>query len=259
MGAAEPPPAPGRGGVHLILRKLVATFNSEKTELMHFSKRIMSSEESDVTFNGTAIIKTESCKFLGVLLDSDMKFRSHIDMVTVKLSKNAGLLYRLKDSLTQSARLSFYYGLIYPFLTYNVIVEGGTNEGHLTKLKVQHKRIIRTLCDAGRFEHTSPLFYSLGLLKFAEIYKFYMGIYMYKAIAEGKFTIEHNLNTRNRNLACPSFQRLSNCQQAISYQGPQVWNSLPECIRKSSSLRVFKADLKRYYLNSYSSQPCIPV
>ena len=45
-----------------------------------------------------------------------------------------------------------------------------------------------------------------------------------------------------------SFQRLARTQQAISYAGPHIWNSLPTSIRIIPKLEHFKSALKRHLL-----------
>ena len=71
---------------------------------------------------------------------------------------------------------------------------------------IQLKRIIRTMCNSSRLEHTMPLFSDLTLFKFQDIlYKFLMGVHMQNVLAAGSFETSHNVNTRNNNLAAPLF------------------------------------------------------
>ena len=74
---------------------------------------------------------------------------------------------------------------------------------------------------------------------------------MHKSISEGKFRTMHQLNTRNRTLAFAPFHRLSTCQHAVSFRGPQIWNNLPPHIRAVESLPSFKKSLKKYLIEQY--------
>ena len=50
---------------------------------------------------------------------------------------------------------------------------------------------------------------------------------------------------------------MTNCgQQAFSYAGPHAWNSLPEHLRQSTSIDLFKRSLKTFYTGRYRVQ-CI--
>ena len=106
---------------------------------------------------------------------------------------------------------------MYPYLSYNIVVWGGTSMVYFNKLIVQQKRIIRILGKVPPRTHTSELFHRFGILKLVDLYKFQVLIYMYKAMSENRFTIQHTVNTRQRNLAVPQFHRLTTTQRAISF------------------------------------------
>ena len=182
-----------------------------------------------------------------------MSFTSHIDFVTKKMSKNTGILYKIKDLLPLRTRLDYYFAFIYPYLTYNVLVWGAAYQYHLTTLITQHKRTIRTIANSGYLDHTNPLFIKLGLLKFQDIYKFNLLVYMHSARKRGEYGRHHDVNTRNRNSALPKRPRLTLFKHAVSYAGPSHWNQLPNELQAIPRLDKFKTALKKYFLDQYVS------
>ena len=66
-----------------------------------------------------------------------------------------------------------------------------------------------------------------------------------------QFFVSHSINTRNRNLATPTYHRLTCTQHAVSYKGPTVWNSLPRSLKEIESVQLFKKLLKSHLLESY--------
>ena len=65
--------------------------------------------------------------------------------------------------------------------------------------------------------------------------------------------VTHSYNTRNRNAFNPEFQDLSLTQrQSIRYQVPSNWNLIPEHVRNSPSVHVFKQKYKEHLLSSYN-------
>ena len=112
--------------------------------------------------------------------------------------------------------------------------------------------MIRYMTDSDYLAHTDPLFHQLKLLKLDDIYKYFLCIYMFKALKEGKYQVQHTRNTRNRHLAQSSTQLLTSGQQSISYMGPRTWNSLPNEIQNINKLPAFKTKLKNFLLNQYS-------
>ena len=77
---------------------------------------------------------------------------------------------------------------------------------------------------------------------------------MFKQIEAGNFQTQHNLNTRNRNLAVPQFHRLTTTQHSINFQGPNFWNTLPDSLKNLENVTKFKKELKKYLISLYSLQ-----
>ena len=227
------------------------TLNADKTELMIITLRPID-ENFVFEFNNEVITPTNHCRFLGVMLDHKLTFKSHIDLVSNKISRHSGILYKIKHLLPLATRLNYYFAFIFPYLSYNVIVWGGTYKSHLNPLIISHKKIIRNICDAEYLEHSSPLYKKLGLLKFEDIYRYKLLIYMFKARCNGLYLIEHERTTRNRDQSAYSnFHRLELTQHAVSFAGPKLWNSLPINLRNIESLGQFKRSLQKYFIDSY--------
>ena len=133
----------------------------KKTELLNFSTRFLQTNGSSVTLDSFPLTFSTESSILGLKIDDKLNFRLHINFITNKISKASGILYRIRDSLTSQARINYYYAFIYPFLTYCVLIWGGTYRTHLQPLIVQHKRAIRTIMQCNRIKHTSPLFFNM--------------------------------------------------------------------------------------------------
>ena len=191
------------------------------------------------------------CKFLGTFLDNKLNFSKHITHVIAKLSRGAGILYKIKDQLPIQARISYYYAMLYPFMSYNILIWGSTYNNHMEPLVVQQKRIIRTIANAKFLDHTSPLFKKYELLKIKDIYRFQLLVHTHKAISGNEYSTTHERNTRNRNLARPVFHQLTLTQHAVSHMGPTEWNGLPSELRDMASLKCFKKRLKLFLMKDY--------
>ena len=78
---------------------------------------------------------------------------------------------------------------------------------------------------------------------------------MYKDLnsAEPGFTRSNRrYATRSADYIVPRFQRLSVTQHSITFNGPTIWNDIPEYIRKANSISIFKSNYKKYLLSKYS-------
>ena len=156
------------------------TLNASKTEFLVFSNRHYEKNDANLNLLGNIVHSSQTCKYLGVYLDRDMSFKSHIDHVLKKVSRHTGILYKIRDDLPITARLDFYYAYIYPYLSYNIIVWGAAYDSVLQPLFLQQKRTVRTVAGAGYRDHTDPLFRRYGTLKLIDIYKLQLLSHMHK-------------------------------------------------------------------------------
>ena len=72
---------------------------------------------------------------------------------------------KLSNYLNSKTLLDLYYALVYPFLTYCIIAWGNTYQTSLQPLFVLQKKAIRIITFSRFFEHTSPLFNDLNVIK----------------------------------------------------------------------------------------------
>ena len=119
------------------------TVNVQKTiGLLTTNRDVNLATDYGVTFDGQLVTFAESTRYLGVQIDTDLKFDAHIKNITGKVARNTGILFKIKDNLSNAAKLSFYYGFIHPYLNYNLINWGGTHQNLIICLEKQQKRAI---------------------------------------------------------------------------------------------------------------------
>ena len=227
------------------------TINNTKTELLLFSNRNPIHNNEQIILNGQFVTYVDHAKFLGIIIDNKINFKNHINYITGKIAKHAGILYRIKHSLPLKSRLTYYNSFVLPYLNYNILHWGSTNDTHLNPLIVIQKRIVRTIADADYLAHTPPLFKKLNLLQIVDLYKFQAIVDTHLKIQQGEYRIDHNVNTRNRNLSRSKFHKKARTHQSIATCGPNLWNSLPAEIRSINSIPRFKRHLKTFFVSKY--------
>ena len=89
-----------------------------------------------------AISEKDYVKYLGIVIDSTLCWRNHINIVTTKISKTIGLLYKLRYFVDTKIIKTLYYSLVYPHLIYGIEVWGSANDTHLNKLLILQKKLL---------------------------------------------------------------------------------------------------------------------
>ena len=229
------------------------TVNCDKTYLSVTSNRNFELPFGEVRLANSPILEVNSCRFLGVILDSKLRFVDHIDHVCSKVSKCIGILYRLRPLLSLKCLVNLYYALIYPHLDYCVTIWGNTYTTHLDRLVILQKRVLRIICNERALSHTTPLFNKCSILKLRDLIKFRVACHVYKNFESFNLRPSHNYSTRHsvsQNLNS-AFQRLTLTQHSISYRGPKVWNEVPENIKSLPRFTQFRKKYRSFLLSSY--------
>ena len=93
--------------INLWLLRNKLTLNVDKTKFMIFHKRKKVPNLS-IALNNIAITKVDTFNYLGILLDSNLSWKSHTDMLVLKISTLIGVLHRVKKYFPKSILLTIY-------------------------------------------------------------------------------------------------------------------------------------------------------
>ena len=126
----------------------------------------------------------EYTKFLGILIDSNLSWKHHIDHIANKISKVVGTIANLRHFVPLNTLLSIYNSLILPYLTYGLIAWGQACKSHLNKILILQKRVLRLIFFANRNDHSIPFFISAKILPIDFLY--------YKILAVMMFDVDNN-------------------------------------------------------------------
>lgn len=188
------------------------------------------------------ILSAERTKFLGIHIDSNLKWSTHIDAICKKLSGSYFALSRVRNSLPLRSILNIYYSLVYSHLSYNILLWGNSSE--ISRVFVLQKRILRMIFNIEPRSSCRPVFIENGLLTVASI--FILKCLVYTKENENKFTklsCFHSYGTRNERLLCIPKHNTSRFEFSPMYQCIKIFNHLPNSLR-SLKLNEFKKAIK---------------
>lgn len=225
-------------------KKTVCFFSKQLTHIAHMH---IFTQELNVEF-----------KYLGVMLDSTLSFRSHIKMVTKTVKFNLYNFRQIRRSLTDSAAMLFLHSMISSHLSYCLTSWSLTATTTLKPIESLHKKALKILGKKPFSYHHCNILSQCSLLSFENFKKFKSVCLMYKVLHGlappplNDFITLRPITTRvtravtNRECVVP-LRKTSFGQNVLSYKGSTLCNSLPISVRECASLATFKGHLKVWF------------
>ena len=257
-------------------------FRSPKRPLNHNVTLIM---------NRKAIEQKDHVKYLGVLMDQHLSWKNQISNVSKKISRGTGILAKLRFYMNRNLLSNIYYCLVYSYLSYGVEAWGSACQSNLSEISVLQNKAIRIITGNQYFQiygevpgplpSAGPLYKKLKFLKFNDIYEFSIAKFVYLTLCEKSpgifldwFKYNHQVHSHATRISVnisqpnhfdigtenPSYNLYINHSNLENYgrkmirvSGPLIWNKIPYIIQDSISIASFKANVKEYFIDKYST------
>ena len=231
------------------------TLNVKKTHYMFFRKsRSKLKLTEPLLINGEIIEMVNHTKFLGVVIDSFLSWRDHIQYICSKIARGTGIICKARKYFKESTLITMYYSFVYPYLCYCIEVWGNTFQSYLDPLLKMQKKVIRIITNSVKYSHTDPLFSRLKMMKLSQLYMYSVQQFMYKYhhsllpdIFQDFFTANENIHgydTRQRH-QYHTVRVLSNLtSRKIRYTGVKLHNYFRETLDYNCTLNCYKRRLR---------------
>ena len=223
--------------------------NTSKTKYLIISSRV-NVDNICVSIDGETIDRVREIKYLGVIIDDNLTFKSHIDNVIKKIAKKFGILCRLKKDFTISSKIQLYKSIISPHLDFCPSILFLANATQMTRLQRLQNKIMRIILKVDRYTSSSFMLDALQWLSVKQRISFLTMVLIYKIINRllprylcnriERGSDIHRYNTRNAYaVRTPTF--LLRCSQnSLFYKGINVFNSMSRHIKSASTVAEFK-------------------
>ena len=248
--------------IHSWLCSNQLSLNIEKSNFVVFHPPQKRSFNFTLQINGEKLKHEKCIKYLGILIDSSLSWKPHIEFISKKIRRSIGVLSKIRHYVDINTLIQLYHTLVQPFLIYGILAWGNTYQTTLQPLFVLQKKAMRLITFSKFDEHSSPLFKCLNILKLKDLVTLHVATFMFKFhnqllpqvyssifIPTSKI---HNHNTRsqvNRSYFIPR-ARTNYGKFNIRFKGPQIWNSFGKSIQ-TNKLSSFKKNIKNQLINEY--------
>ena len=221
--------------------------------------------------NCTQIPTTLQCedhvKYLGVLLDSNLSWKFHINNVALKISRTVGVVASLRHFVKRTTLLNTYQSLIVPYLTYGLAAWGQAAKTHLQTILVLQKPALRLMTLTYFSEpraHAVPSFISSKILPLQLLYAEKVSSIMFDVSCMNapsnicdcftKANSKHKHETRFSSSGKYYVQTstLNRNQDSFSRFGAKLWKGIPNEFRQLSKGAFFKKNSILFALDNGS-------
>ena len=212
--------------------------------------------------NEKEIEKSSVVTYLGVLLDEHLTWDNHINYISSKISRNIGILYRIKYFVPLRILFMMYNAFILPHIMYCIIIWANQFPSKLEKIYRLQKKALRICSNSDYYAPSKPIFNHFQTLNIFDINNLkictIMQQYLLNSLPEylmQMFSLNfhiHDYNTRSNQLFHQSKVTSHALLKSIRFVGPTTWNSLPPSLRNIQFVNSFKNKYKHLLLSQYS-------
>ena len=140
--------------------------------------------ELSFSFKGIPRKNVKEFNFLGLINDSNLNWKAHLNAIGAKIARITGLLRKLKYIFPKHILHSIYNSLIMPHLNYMLLAWG--TKCH--KIELLQKRAVQLLYFKSAIAHTTPLFKRMKQPILSDLYtcqllKLYYKLYRYRLLS----------------------------------------------------------------------------
>ena len=193
--------------------------------------------------NGNHIKIAELVKHLRTILEPNLRWSNHINILCRNLSRVSGIIAKLRHYADNKMLLIIYLTLAQSHLLYSILTWGSENITTWKPLLTIQNKIVRLMCKVDRTKHLTNKFLMnkrLGLLTITDLYEVKLANFFHSHRKKKKQLLqifknffqpvkslqEHfSRNLCNDNFYLPACSR-SSFRSSIYFEGVQIWNNI---------------------------------
>lgn len=171
------------------------------------------------------IVKT--VKYLGLYVDQNLSWRTHIDNLSNRLRQINTLIYNIRGYMSNRNLLMIYHAHFQSRLQYALPIWGGANTTTIGKIVICQKFVMRTMFKKDRRFHTKELFQENKVLPVSILYRKCMLKFFVNNVKNNANVIIRSHDTREGriNLICPPNYRKERSRKSVIFNSIAVYNT----------------------------------
>ena len=173
------------------------------------------------------IKREHTTKILGVFIDENLSWKQHIEILSSKISKSIGIIYKSTDVLSKQCLKQLYFRFIHSYVNYANIAWASTSKSKLECLYHCQKHAPRVIYHRDWYTYASLLLNDMKALNVFKLNIFNILCFMYKCKQNLNPPVFRKIFThRTKTKYAPRYKysiqeplcRTNFCQYCISYR-----------------------------------------
>lgn len=238
--------------------------NPDKSEVLLVARK--ANAEKFASGKGVRIADSEiafsvQLKSLGVTLDQNLSFDSHISNIVKSSNYNIRALRQIRPMLDKKVANTVACSIVSTRLDYCNSLLCGTSSRNIQRLQRIQNSLARVVSGTKRRDHIRPVLKDLHWLPVAQRIDYKVALLTHKILSTGQPAYLHSLideykPTRHlrsegqRLLARPRGLQSALAGRCFTRASERIWNSLPDSLRKTETTICFKKKLKTHLFGS---------
>ena len=246
------------------------SLNASKTELLlfhHIRKEI--DYDLKIKLNGKKLIPAKYVKYLGIIIDSRLNWKEHVNTLSGKLARANGMLSKIRHYVPACTLKSIYYAIFSSLMTYSCITWGQSHNSNIKRIGTLQNKALRNINFATSRQSSNPLYANSEILKFEDNVKLQNFLYAHDSLKGTLPTVHNNIfelskDIHNYPTKCSNQHRIviskvntqTSGSNSIKCQTTSFWNEIvstfPEEKLQNERRTYCKDFLTKYFISQYS-------
>ena len=238
--------------------------NPDKTEFLLIGNKVQRAKFSDmfpVDLMGSCVSPSSSARNLGIVFDENLSWKKHINTLCRNCYYHIRDLRRIRKHLDLKVSTGLANALVSSKLDYCNSLYFAASGELVGKLQRVQNCLARVVTGSSKYASSSTLLNNLHWLPIQSRIAFKINLITYKVLNRSKpiylANLLHyrkydiNLKSNDTSTLKPGPKIRTNYgRNSFASSSPFLWNMLPDTLHTSSTITVFKKQLKTYYFNN---------
>lgn len=205
---------------------------------------------ADILIENVQIDIVNEIKYLGIIIDDKLNFKSNIDYICKKVAKKLSFFKNIRNKVSTKCAINIYNTIIKQNFEYCSTITAFTTNECLVRLQKLQNWGMRIILKLNRYSSVNVMLRTLKWLNIHQIMKLNVLVFVFKMkngllphyLTRNLTLVQdvHHYHLRNIFNFRLNFFRNENVKKNVMYNGLKWFNDLPNNIKNEKNLREFK-------------------